>query len=673
MGLRAFATLPAALACIAALAVTPRAHAAPTLSLDAIPLAHSHADASGWRSVLVRMENPGPEPLEGFIDVEPRSPSGPGVSFRTRVPFSLAPGARASLEAPTHGGLDPFSAPRVVARGEDGRELGIATLAESPRLEVLVLDLESPSRLAPALRGMLIPSTHASAPGLSGVATLGATSPPVSPATGDLVLPTFPAGFSAAALVVASGRKLSELGDRERAALAHWVLAGGAVAIAITRPEALSSSWLEAFVGARPEPAPAAPALTESEAFLVLPEDANAAPSRVELAPSPEVASTLTSYTGGNLRPSPWGASASYGLGEVHLLAFDPHAPDVITDDWVRHKLADLARHAHERRQQVALRHAVIPPSSSNVTAIRRLLDPNQASRWTIAVSALALLAYAALSGPLNFFLAARKGRPLRALALLPIWSAFAFGIVVALGTIGKGVSGKARRLTLAEAGAGMTRAAAVRFRAFHTPSSSDLVIRPTARTHVLDLTGQEAPERMLVVDRDGPRLSGVRTRPWQTLLVREDGFIDLSGGVSLVADGQDYVIKNRTASALIGVIVRVPGGQSSYFPRIPDGGSVRASQGRALGPIGNPYPGVRGRPLEASRLVELLEADHPGLGRAWMALEPAISSEVAFWSDHVPVLIAAIEGGEGRLTDSGYEVDVDRLLLRVVGTGGVP
>ena len=153
MGLRAFATLPAALACIAALAVTPRAHAAPTLSLDAIPLAHSHADASGWRSVLVRMENPGPEPLEGFIDVERRSPSGPGVSFRTRVPFSLAPGARASLEAPTHGGLDPFSAPRVVARGEDGRELGIATLAESPRLEVLVLDLESPSRLAPALRG----------------------------------------------------------------------------------------------------------------------------------------------------------------------------------------------------------------------------------------------------------------------------------------------------------------------------------------------------------------------------------------------------------------------------------------------------------------------------------------------------------------------------------------
>nr|PZN26082.1 MAG: hypothetical protein DIU78_08670 [Pseudomonadota bacterium] len=619
------------------------------------------------------MENSGATPIEGFLDVERRSPSRPGGALRTRIPFSLAPGARASVEAPTHGGLDPFSAPRIVARTNDGRELAIATVSESPRIDVLVLDLESPSRLAPALRGMLIPSTHASPPGFSGVAMLGAASPPVNPATGDLVLPTFAAGYSAATLVVASSRAISQLAAAERAALAHWVLAGGALALAIPRPEDLAASWLEDFVGTRPEIAPAPPELTAGDRFFVPSEDGSAPPSQVELAPSSEVASTLTSYQGGNLRPSPWGASASYGLGEVHLLAFDPHVPNVVTDPWVRHKLADLARHAHERRPHVGLRHAAIPPSGSNVTAIRQLLDPNQASRWTIAVSALALLAYAALAGPLGFYLAAKRGRPLRALALLPVWSALAFGLVVAFGTIGKGLSGKARRLTLAEAGAGMTRAAAVRFRAFYTPSSSDLVIRPAARSHVLDLAGQDVPERLLVLDRDGPHLTGVRTRPWQTLLVREDGFVDLSGGVSIVADGQDYLVKNRTAATLLGVIVRVPGGQSSYFPRIADGESVRVSQGRALGPIGGAYPGVRGRPLEASRLAQLLEADHPGLGRAWLALEPALSHDVAFWSDHVPVLIAAIEGGEGRLTDSGYAVDVDRLLVRVVGTGGIP
>jgi hypothetical protein len=36
-------------------------------------------------------------------------------------------------------------------------------------------------------------------------------------------------------------------------------------------------------------------------------------------------------------------------------------------------------------------------------------------------------------------------------------------------------------------------------------------------------------------------------------------------------------------------------------------------------------------------------------------------------------VLIAQIEGGEGKTNDSGLRVDVDRVLLRVVGYGGVP
>jgi hypothetical protein len=40
---------------------------------------------------------------------------------------------------------------------------------------------------------------------------------------------------------------------------------------------------------------------------------------------------------------------------------------------------------------------------------------------------------------------------------------------------------------------------------------------------------------------------------------------------------------------------------------------------------------------------------------------------------DDVPVLIAELEGGEGRTHDSGLTVDVDRVLVRVVGWGGVP
>jgi hypothetical protein len=38
-----------------------------------------------------------------------------------------------------------------------------------------------------------------------------------------------------------------------------------------------------------------------------------------------------------------------------------------------------------------------------------------------------------------------------------------------------------------------------------------------------------------------------------------------------------------------------------------------------------------------------------------------------------VPVLIGQLDGGEGRVSDSGLRLDSDRLLVRVVGYGGRP
>ena len=143
--------------------------------------------------------------------------------------------------------------------------------------------------------------------------------------------------------------------------------------------------------------------------------------------------------------------------------------------------------------------------STTPIDGVRKNLDPNQASRWTIVVSALVLLAYAALAGPLSFYLAQRRGRPLVALARLPLWSAATFALIVALGILSKGLSGKSRRLSLVEAGAGMTRAAAVHFRGFYAASSEELVVRPARREHLLDLAGDPDTVRTLVIDRDGP------------------------------------------------------------------------------------------------------------------------------------------------------------------------
>jgi hypothetical protein len=190
-----------------------------------------------------------------------------------------------------------------------------------------------------------------------------------------------------------------------------------------------------------------------------------------------------------------------------------------------------------------------------------------------------------------------------------------------------------------------------------------------------LDLAGTQADSsRQLVIDRDGPRLEGLRTKPWQTVLVREDGMADLSGGVSIVAQQQEFLLHNRAARDLIGVVARAPGGDTRYFSRIKEGASVTFSSGHALGTIGpaNPLSPVS-TPLNVDRFSVQLDRDFPGLSRTWYAMEQTFATETDWWPDDVPVVIAALDGGEGTLSDSGLKVDYDRALLRVVGLGGRP
>lgn len=659
----------------------------PALVLDATPLIGvTSTDDSSWRSLHVRLENPEAHALRGVVEVESHPPwTRSAVELVTSVPFSLGPRARVSVEIPTRGFGGGSPAIRVLARSEQGELLGETRVTAARSAEATVLDLGTPSRIAPALRGL----TFASRRGIPFVGRSRAASSIVASATqdtttGDLVLPELPAGYGATTLVVGTGRDLTRLSDAELSALADWVLAGGALALGLDRPEDLNHPLIVALAGGQAHEGPAPLELRNPTTFVVPPEDpeqlapspGGVTPFRTQrLAPSSLVAKQLVGYAGGNLQPTPFGASASYGLGELHLLAFSPRDAQVLGDAWVRYKLTDLLRHAYDREPQATVRRGALSPGEVNVDGVRRELDPNQTSRWTIVASALVLLIYAGLAGPLSFYLAAKKGRPLRALWQLPIWSAATLLVIVTLGVVSKGLYGQGRRLALFDAGAGMTRAAALRFRGFYAPSSRDLTVRATRRDHVLDVAGTALDmRRKIVIDGEGPRLQGLRTKPWQTVLVREEGFAELGGGVSVVPQGDDYVIKNRAARDLLGVVVRLPSGVASYFARIKDGHGVRASEGVALGSLGTPAPvGTAGIPLDAGRFAPTLDKDHPGLGKAWLALEPALGGETDWWPTDVPVVLFALDGGEGRLTDSGVKVDYDRVLVRVVGQGGTP
>jgi hypothetical protein len=656
-----------------------------TLVLEAAPLlGPSVPDDGGWRSVRVRIENPSSQLVSGSLLVETRSGFSRGSpELSTVMPFAVAGKGHVSLEAPTHGVASAGGSQiRIRAQNAEGEVIAESLLTSTGSADAVVLDLTNPSRLATLLRNRPFPSRRGAPYGSRArLAQISVAAAQQDPASGDLILPEFAGGYAAASLVVGSGRDLSRLSDAEQSALANWVLSGGALAVYLDRPEDFARPLIEALAGGRPVKTKAPDALARTELFVVPSDEGESSrsspvpPKLVRIAPTSDTVKRFIGYGGGNLHDTGWGAAASYGLGELHLLAFDPRDAATLGDAWTRHKLVALVEHAYARETGAAVRHSASLPGEVTLDGIRRELDPNQATRWTIVVSALFLLAYAGLAGPLNFYLAARKGRPLRALWQLPLWSLATLSVIMLLGLFGKGLSGRARRLTLLDAGAGLSRAAAVRFRGFYAASSRDLTVRATRREHVLDLGNTNVDmARQLTVDADGARLTGLRTKPWQTVLVREDGFGELGGGISVTNEKGELVVVNRSGRDLIGVVVRSANGEATYIPRVRDRQSVRASVGTPLGTLGYvSAAGASSVPLDAGRFASTMDHDFPGLGRAWSAIEPAFASDTEWWPADVPVVLAALDGGEGKLSDSGLTVDYDRVLVRVVGEGGAP
>jgi hypothetical protein len=660
----------AAGACLALWLAALSAGAAP-LELSVAPVLGTDAPSdNGWFTYVVRLENRSSAAIAGTLSLESDK------SGSTRAPFALGAGQRAFVQLAWH---DLFTTTLTLKAVDSEGSLLAKLPVRSPRnYEPLLFDLTVPSRLGTSLKGSAIPLRPRSPSPLLQVPMLGVTSPAVDERTGALLLPTRAAGYASATLVLADSRVLAQLEDSAVEALARWALAGGTLAVVPTRPEDLRGSPLEPLIGG-----PAVATAPESELrerrYFVVPREppiGSSPTTRKRVAPSDTVQAALASYTGGNLRPTRWGSAATYGLGEVHLLAFDPAQPSVVMDEWVQLSLVDLVRHAAERRVHIALSHGAQPLVEQEIDHIRRVLDPNEGMRWAVVVSAVLLLLYALIAGPLSFNRAMRSGRPLRALWQLPLWAAGTLVLVVIAGVVAKGGRGRARHLTLVESGAGMTTAAATRFRAFFASSADTLTVQASGRDSVLDVAGDaSSAERSLVVDRDGARLEDFVTRPWETVVVREDGFIQLGGGVTLARKGDsDVLVKNRLARDLVGALLWLPqDGTLRYFDRIADGAVVTATAGRRLALPTSPYPAAGLNALGSHAFAPTVEKASAGLGAAWQALDSLVGPVTDWWPPDVPVLLAQVDGGEGRTSDAGLPLDIDRVLLRVVGYGGTP
>jgi hypothetical protein len=317
---------------------------------------------------------------------------------------------------------------------------------------------------------------------------------------------------------------------------------------------------------------------------------------------------------------------------------------------------------------------------ASSPFEVHRALDPNQNFRPALGVAALLLVVYSIVAGPLIFLRARKRGRPLDPLFWTPMASGVCFAAVVLVGLAGKGWSGRARHLALVEAGAGMSRGTEHLFRGFFASQTRAMRIRAAGAEDVLDLMSADSRDQgepTLSLERDGSSLENLTSLPWQTVVVSEDAFADLGGGLAVhqKSDGS-VVVTNRTGKHLVNVAIWAPQSGATWFASIDDGVTVVSSGGRTLfAPAARvaETAGLRTvHPLDTSRLHTVLGstvADEMVAG--WSALAAAAGTSVDWWPDDVPVVLGELAGGDGSRGDSGLRVESDRLMFRIVGEGG--
>ena len=660
------------------------------LGVEVVPgLGTGSLTSHAWTAVVVRLHNGGSQPARGTVELRAQSyGSGSDAAFRASAPYALGAGATVHLRLPAY--AESYADVVVEVRGVEGALLDRTEVSVAEQSRSLLVDVTETSRLKAVLADVTVhPSYEPSRSHTRGApsTSLGVAAPRFDPATGEPILPDRAPLYASADAVLVPSDTLSRLTGAELDALAGWVLAGGSLAVSVRRPEDLRHPTLVALAGG-PISAVAVAPETLVPLSLERASSQKAKPTIVTPAPSDALKATLSGYAGGNLQPSLYGASAMYGLGELHLFAFDPASKAALEDPWAQARVADVARRGFDRRSSLVFRPGSTP-SSANNGPVRQQLDPNQSSRWAIGVATLLLCFYAIFAGPVSFTLAARRGQPLRALWRLPIYAAVTFLVIVGIGVSAKGLTGRARHLSLIEAGAGMPRGAVRRFRGFFTPRAQELTVRTTDASSVLATAVVDDPSARndhLLVDREGARLVALQALPWQTVVVREDGLAPLGDGISIVAGASGGLdVTNRTGRPLRGVLVRNEKGETFYAARLADGDrlSTLAATNVTTLPGGTSWKGsvatttsvgrLDVHELAAHELTAMLAPDAPGLAEAWAALEGAAGQGVDWFPDGVPVVLAQLDGGAGRTSDAGLPIEQDRLLVRVVGYGGRP
>lgn len=676
----------------------------PTAKADALPAPRSESPAKralvltvdpvfgsdvapspGWNEVVVTVENHEAAPFVGTVENTSDRYGSQAVGIVSAAVNVPARG-QAKLKLPVRlapYGSSNFNVRLVTANGDEvARRSTTVVQHPSPTL----IEWSASRRLGVEVRGNALPITGVSP---SVVNRLRVGEPTFEPLSGDAILPDSPAAYVGVDVMLMTSADLAHVKGSELAALAGFVLGGGTLAIVPTRAEDLRTAPLSTFLGgdARRSSTPAELLSIRGGMRSVPSGPKGAAPlsgrgpvgtETFEDTRGADLLERLTGYTGGNLHDERFGAAASYGLGEVHLLGFDPLAQENASDPWIHARVIELVARAYNRRSLRAFPARDEERGDDGRDTIRQALDPNENFRGALGISAIVLVLYAILAGPVLHLRARKRQKPFEPLIGAPLLSAGTFVLLVVVGLAAKGFRGQARHIAFVETGAGMGRATGVSYRGFFSSRAEQLTLRSIGPQAMIARAerGEQEPDRF-VKDRDGLVLQSLAALPWQTVVVRESGYLyDLTGSVDVrrMPDGH-LKIRNHLKSALRDVVVG-DGARGTYFATVAAGATVMDSDGRALPPRYRDTTSYTSTPIHRLTSYLLRDAiqgpEGMRVAATWEMAE-ALAQGSDFWSDSTPVLLAEIELPKAKGTDSGLRLESERVLLRVLGEGGTP
>ncbi|MCB9595209.1 MAG: hypothetical protein H6719_21000 [Sandaracinaceae bacterium] len=492
--------------------------------------------ADGWGTVLVEVENLTRNDQRGQLELSIDSYR--GQAMRRRVPLDVPAGQtrRALLTVFTGGSGNTVS----VRYEEGGRVLARASLSvDYSPAEHSVVVFSDPPRLRGALLDL---DVEQYGPGGSRALRYPVGTVRFDPATADPLLPESAAAWSTVGLLVASAPALARVSAPQRAAIEGWLRSGGELLVFPRSDADLRQPWLTSLVGEiATDGEPAAPGLWVPEA-------------------GPRFALRCT----GTQRTEATGCARSFGLGAVHVAAYDGESSVAIESGRPRALVSALL--VSNQVQRPALHFARgtddldqrYYSEQGTFGSLRAALDPNQGFRPALILVAFALMFYVVLVGPLNFRWVGKLNRPILALVTTPLAASACVLVLLSVGYVGKGVTMRYRRVEVVEALEGEASGFGRRYTGlFSTRPGTFALPLDDARTLTRRIGGGSGDGPIHTQDGGHERLVDFRAGLWETTFVREDRLLELGGGVRFERDGQLLTaVVNDSTEALEGAIV---------------------------------------------------------------------------------------------------------------------